>query len=157
ELGGHSLLASKVISRVREAFEVELPLRALFESPTVKRIAEAVERERRAGMRVGAPPIRPVSREGNLPLSFAQQRLWFIQQLEPESAAYNIPLAVRLGGAINQALLRQSLGEIGRRHDVLRTRFGAEDGRPIQVIDEAGEAEVAVWDLSLLEEEERAY
>ncbi|HEU4559698.1 MAG TPA: amino acid adenylation domain-containing protein, partial [Longimicrobium sp.] len=91
ELGGHSLLATRVVSRVREVFGVELPLRALFEGPTVAELAVRVEEMRRAGLPV-LPPVVPVERTGALPLSFAQERLWFIDRLEPESAAYNVPV-----------------------------------------------------------------
>jgi acyl carrier protein len=155
ELGGHSLLATQVMSRIREAFEVEVPLRELFETPTVAGLAKAVGREMGSGKRVEAPPIVRVGREEELPLSFAQQRLWFIQRLEPESAAYNIPIALRLQGALDVAALRQSLGEIVRRHEALRTRFVSRDGRPAQVIDEPGEIELTFWDLSELVESER--
>ena len=110
-----------------------------------------MERERNAGRGVEAPAIEAVSRERELELSYAQQRLWFIQQLEPESAAYNIPLGVRLQGEMNQAALRQSLGEIARRHEVLRTRFESTRGRPVQVIDEASEIDLALCDVSHLE------
>jgi len=152
ELGGHSLLATQVISRVRDALDVEMPLRVLFESPTVGRLAEVAERERQAGRRVEAPPIVRVSRDQELPLSFAQQRLWFMQQLEPESAAYNIPEAVRLLGELEINALGQSLGEVVRRHEALRTRFVSRAGRPVQIIDEAAEVKPAVWDLSEIEE-----
>ena len=155
ELGGHSLLATQVISRVREAFDVEVPLRAMFERPTVTGLAELVERERSAGRSAQAPPIVAVGRARQLPLSFAQQRLWFIHQLEPDSAAYNIPIAVRLMGGLDLSALSRSLADIVARHEVLRTRFVAMDGRPIQVIDEPGEIELPVWDLSELEDGER--
>jgi amino acid adenylation domain-containing protein len=104
---------------------------------------------------IEAPPIMPVEREGELPLSFAQQRLWFIQQLEPESGAYNIPTAVRLTGALNLAALRQSLIEIARRHEALRTRFVSREGQPVQVIDELVKTELPLYDLSGLSPEER--
>ncbi len=149
ELGGHSLLATQVVSRVREALGVEIALREVFESPTVAGLAEAVERG--AGWRLDTRPIERVSRERELPLSYAQQRLWFIQQLEPESAAYNVAMGMRLAGRLNLASLKQSLGEIARRHEVLRTRFEAREGRGVQVIEEGGEIELAVWDLSALE------
>src|SRR5581483_12413434 len=97
ELGGHSLLATQVVSRLREVLAVEVPLRVLFEQPTVRGLA-AVVQQQQTGASVVAPPIERVNREDELALSFAQQRLWFIHQLEPESAAYNIPLAVRLSG-----------------------------------------------------------
>ncbi len=144
EMGGHSLLATQVVSRVREVLGVEVPLRALFKNPTAAGLAEAVEWELRAGSGVEAPPIMPTSRQGELPLSFAQQRLWFIQQLDPQSIAYNAPLAVRLQGELYVSALRQSLGEIMRRHEVLRTRFISRQGRPVQVIDEPCEIELPV-------------
>ena len=155
ELGGHSLLATQVISRVREAFNVEVPLKAMFERPTVAGLAEAVERERREGRVVEAPPIVAVSRDRQLPLSFAQQRLWFIHQLEPDSAAYNIPHAVRLGGKLQIAALAESLKHVAQRHEVLRTRFEQREGQPVQVIDEECGVEPGLWDLSGLEESQR--
>jgi NRPS condensation-like uncharacterized protein/acyl carrier protein len=155
ELGGHSLLATQVISRVRREFGTDLPLRSLFERPTVAGLAAAVERER-CGDRVAlAPPIIPVSRDGDLPLSFAQERLWFIHQLEPESATYNLRLAVRLQGTLDTSALRQSLGEVVRRHEALRTRFVSRAGRPAQVIDEPREIELSVWDVSGLGDKEQ--
>src|SRR5207245_2272310 len=85
ELGGHSLLATQLVSRIRNALSRELPLRVVFESPTVAGLARELEQQREVE---NLPPIVPVSRERELPLSFAQQRLWFIDQLEPGSAAY---------------------------------------------------------------------
>lgn len=155
ELGGHSLTATQMISRVREVLEVDMPVRALFENPTVATLAEAVEMERSAGRRLKAPPIPPVSRSGELPLSFAQQRLWFVHRLEPDSPAYNIPRAIRLRGPLDLAVLHQALHEIVRRHEVLRTRFEVRDGQPMQVIEETGEIELPVWDISDLVETER--
>ncbi|HVS00541.1 MAG TPA: amino acid adenylation domain-containing protein [Thermoanaerobaculia bacterium] len=133
-LGGHSLLATQVVSRVRAVLGVELPLRALFESPTVAGIAQSLRavRESEAGQQ--APPITPVPREGDLPLSFSQQRLWFLDQLEPGSPAYNIPLAVRLTGDLSVARLERIFAEVVRRHEALRTTFVSREGRPVQVI-----------------------
>jgi amino acid adenylation domain-containing protein/FkbH-like protein len=155
DLGGHSLLATQLVSRVREAFQVELPLRALFESPTVEGLAEAVECARHDGTRAEAPAILPVSRDRDLPLSYAQQRLWFIHQFAPESAAYNTSRLMRLRGPLNLSALRQGLREIQRRHEVLRTRFVSRDRRPVQVIDRPAEFSLPVWDLSKFEEDER--
>ena len=155
ELGGHSLLATQVISRIRDLLDVDVPLRALFENPTVAGLAEAVERERRAGRRAEAPPIVAVSRSRELPLSFAQQRLWFIQQLEPDSAAYNVLRAVRLRGELDLHAVKHSLQEIVSRHEVLRTRFEMREGQPLQVIDEPSGIDLPLWDLSELEAEER--
>jgi acyl carrier protein len=152
ELGGHSLLAIQVISRVREAFHVELPLRALFENPTVAGLAESVEKRRGIGRRGDLLAIRPASRDEELPLSYAQQRLWFIQQLEPESVAYNLPMAVRLQGRLSIPTMRQSLGEIVRRHETLRTRFEDRDGGAVQIIERAEEIDVPILDVSELEE-----
>ncbi|MFP5263127.1 MAG: amino acid adenylation domain-containing protein [Blastocatellia bacterium] len=137
DLGGHSLLAMQVISRARDAFNVEIPLRAIFESLTVAALAERVEALLRANDSPRSRPLEPVSRESNLPLSFAQQRLWFINQLMPDSPLYNMPIAVRLEGALNVAALEQSLTEITRRHEVLRTTFKTVNGQPAQVISAA--------------------
>jgi amino acid adenylation domain-containing protein len=134
DLGGHSLLATQLVSRVRETFQVEIPLRRLFEMLTVAGLAESIEAARQAGQNLLAPPILPVPRNGDLALSFAQQRLWFFDQLEPGLSAYNIPAAVRLKGPLNLAALEQSLNEIIKRHESLRTTFGKVEGRPTQVI-----------------------
>jgi len=155
ELGGHSLLATQAVSRMREAFAVEIPLRRLFEMPTVTGLAESIEVARRAGHNLRAPAILPVPRDGNLPLSFAQQRLWFIDQLEPGNAAYNFPAAVRLKGPLNVAALEQSLNEIVRRHEVLRTTFATVDGCPVQVIAPTLTVRPAVVKLQELSERER--
>ena len=134
ELGGHSLLATQVISRIKKIFEVNLPLRRLFESPTVAGLATEIYKAMKAEPVREIPPIKRVVRDGNLPLSFAQQRLWLLEQLQPESFMYNIPVAVRLIGSLNVALLKQSLSEIVRRHEVLRTTFYMVDGQPFQAI-----------------------
>ncbi|HVR97637.1 MAG TPA: amino acid adenylation domain-containing protein, partial [Thermoanaerobaculia bacterium] len=142
-LGGHSLLATQVMSRVRAVLGVELPLRSLFESPTIAGLARAVRESRESQ----APPIVPVPRDGDLPLSFAQQRLWFLDQLEPGSAAYNMPLAVRLTGDVDPARLERIFFEIVRRHEALRTTFTSREGRPVQGIG-APEVELPVVDVS---------
>ncbi|HEX2077720.1 MAG TPA: condensation domain-containing protein, partial [Longimicrobium sp.] len=154
ELGGHSLLATRVVSRIREVFSVELPLRALFEGPTVAELARRVEEMRRAGLPV-LPPVVPVERTGALPLSFAQERLWFIDRLEPGSAVYNVPVAWRLGGALDEAALERSLSEIVRRHEALRTVFPEMDGSPVQVISPFGGFALPVEDLSGWSEADR--
>ncbi len=149
-LGGHSLLATQVIARVRDVLAVELPLRALFEEPTVAGLAGRVDAERRAGAAAAAPPIGRASRAGGLPLSFAQQRLWFLDQLEPGSAAYNIPLFLRAEGDLSPGLLRASFVEVVRRHESLRTRFAEIAGRPVQVIEPEARLELPVFDLGAL-------
>ncbi|HEX8320035.1 amino acid adenylation domain-containing protein, partial [Longimicrobium sp.] len=147
ELGGHSLLATRVVSRIREVFGVEVPLRVLFEGPTVAELGVRVEEMRRAELPV-LPPVMPVERTAALPLSFAQERLWFIDRLEPGSAVYNMPMASRLEGTLDEAALERALGEIVRRHEALRTVFGEVDGSPVQVVAPFGGFVVPVEDLS---------
>jgi amino acid adenylation domain-containing protein len=153
-LGGHSLLATQVVSRLRSAFGVDLPLRTLFERPTVAALAQAVHAARGEGA-APAPPVVPVPRTGDLPLSFAQQRLWLLDQLEPQSPAYNIPVAMRLTGDAAPALLARVFAEVVRRHEALRTRFENRGGEPAQVIDRAVEPQLPLVDLSGLPGEVR--
>jgi amino acid adenylation domain-containing protein len=151
-LGGHSLLATQVVSRIRETFQVEMPLRCMFEAPTVAGLAATIDVSR-TGLQ--APPIVPVPRDGELPLSFAQQRLWFIDQLDPGNSVYNFPAAVRLKGQLNVVALKQSLDEIVRRHEALRTTFAIVDGRPVQIIAPAQTLTLPIVDLRELPETER--
>ncbi|HET6230013.1 MAG TPA: amino acid adenylation domain-containing protein [Longimicrobiaceae bacterium] len=144
DLGGHSLLATRVISRIRQLFGVELPLRALFEAPTVAELSRRVD-ESRAD--TGAPPIVPVPRDKPLPLSFAQERLWFVDRLVPGSSAYNVPVVLPVPGA-DAATLERVLGEIVRRHEALRTTFRVVDGTEVQEIAPAGGFALAVVDLT---------
>jgi amino acid adenylation domain-containing protein/non-ribosomal peptide synthase protein (TIGR01720 family) len=155
ELGGHSLLATQLVSRLRSALQVELSLRHLFDAPTVAGLARIVESSRNAAQGVAAPPLRPVPREGELPLSFAQQRLWFLWQLEPDSPFYNIPSAVRLTGKLDVAMLERSLNEVIRRHESLRTIVESRDGKAVQVIAPELRLRLPVEDLSELPAEER--
>ncbi|HVR99073.1 MAG TPA: amino acid adenylation domain-containing protein, partial [Thermoanaerobaculia bacterium] len=145
----HSLLATQLVSRVRGAFGVELPLRALFEQPTVAGLAEAVEDLRRVGEAV-ATPLLPVPRGAALPLSFAQERLWFLDQLQPESPLYNMPLSSPLPAGLDPAALERALTEVVRRHESLRTTFPSYEGRPVQVIAPAGSWKLPQVDLAAL-------
>jgi amino acid adenylation domain-containing protein len=149
ELGGHSLLATQLVSRIREAFALELPLRSLFETPVLSHLARQVERALREGEGTAAPPLVPQPRppEG-VPLSFAQQRLWFLDRLEPGSPFYNVPSAVRLRGRLAPAALAAAFREIVRRHEALRTRFREIAGRPVQVIAEEAGVPLPVLDLA---------
>ena len=148
ELGGHSLLATRVVSRVRQAFGVEMPLRALFEAPTVAGLAKRVDVLSRAGTASQVPPLVPVPRDGEpLPLSFAQQRLWVVDRLDPGSAAYNMPSALRLRGALDVEALRRSLSALIERHESLRTVFVETDGVPAQVVHASALGGIVLEDL----------
>ncbi|MET0398428.1 MAG: non-ribosomal peptide synthase/polyketide synthase, partial [Longimicrobiaceae bacterium] len=147
ELGGHSLLAIQVVSRIREVLGVEIPLQVFFEVPTVVELAERIEALRAAGKGVVQEPIRRAPRDGPLPLSFGQQRLWLLDRLEPGSPAYNIPAALRLRGRLDVAALRGSLDVLSRRHEVLRTVFAEREGAPVQVVHPPAPVPLPVLDL----------
>ncbi|MFL6193837.1 MAG: amino acid adenylation domain-containing protein [Thermoanaerobaculia bacterium] len=131
ELGGHSLLATQVASRIREAFGVDLPLRRIFEASTLSAMAAAVLDAEGAPT---APPIRRIPRRGDLPLSFAQERLWVLDRIQSGGSAYNIPLALTAEGRLDPRRLAGALSGVVRRHEVLRTVFAERDGGPVQVI-----------------------
>ncbi|HEV7514955.1 MAG TPA: amino acid adenylation domain-containing protein, partial [Thermoanaerobaculia bacterium] len=153
ELGGHSLLATQVASRVRRALGIDLPLSHLFAAPTVSGLAARVRQER--GGPALTPPVR-LPRDGALPLSFGQQRLWLLGQLEPESAAYNMPGVVRLEGHLAPGLLAAALAATVRRHEALRTVFREEGGVPRQEILADPLPALPVIDLAGLPEPARA-
>ncbi len=134
ELGGHSLLATQAIARVRAAFAVDLPLRALFEAPTPAELAERVDMALRADRGVLPAAITRVPREEATLLSFGQERLWFLDQLEPGDPSYILPEVLRFEGALDAAALALALSAIVERHEVLRTTFDVVDGRPVPVV-----------------------
>jgi amino acid adenylation domain-containing protein len=127
ELGGHSLMATQVVARARAIFGVEVDLRLIFQFPVLRDLAQAIDDLRRSAPADRTPAIMPVGRETPLPASFAQQRLWFIDQLEPGSAAYNVPAAIRICGFLDEEALSRALDELVCRHEVLRTFFFVED------------------------------
>ncbi len=155
DLGGHSLLATQLISRVRDAFDVDIELRSLFEAPTIAQLAHEIDRVKKDGSGIIAPPIVPVDRNQLLPLSFSQQRLWFLDQLEPNSPVYNIPTAIKLTGPLNIEALEKSIREIVGRHESLRTVFDEKGGKPQQLIRETHAFRLEQIDLSPLPEEHR--
>jgi amino acid adenylation domain-containing protein len=144
DVGGHSLLATRVLARVRRALGADLPVRALFEAPTARGLAEVIvstdagSRPRPVPAPVDTPP----------PLSFAQERLWFLDRLQPGSAFYNLPAAVRVRGRLDVTALRDSLGALAERHQALRTTFDTEDDHPVQVIAASMAVELDVEDHS---------
>ena len=155
ELGGHSLIATQLMSRIRQTFGVELELRALFEQPTISELVHQLEQTRLSAGRPSAPKLEPFPREGDIPLSFAQQRLWFLDQLAPYNSFYNLPTAMRLIGELDVDVLNRTLQEIIRRHEILRTTFSYKEDRPVQIIDEQGHFELDIIDLTTLSEQAR--
>ncbi len=154
DLGGHSLLATQIISHVRQTFQIELPLRALFEGPTIAQLARHVERVLQSGAKAAPRIERRGSDDEHVPLSFAQQRLWFLDQLEPNSPAYNLPAAIRLEGALDLDALERSLQETVNRHDSLRTTFRLIDSEPAQFIAPHSDFKVNHVDLSAFDDRE---
>ena len=155
ELGGHSLLATQVISRLRKSLQVELPLRSLFEAPTVADLAARIEEMRRAALGLPAAPLRPIPRDGELPLSFGQETFWFLDQLEPGSPVFNIDVAVRLTGPLDVKAVEQALNEVVQRHESLRTTFTAAEGRPVAVLASHQPVPLPIHDLTTLPEADR--
>ena len=149
-LGGHSLLATQIFSRIRKVLDVDPPLRWLFESPTVAELASRIDALRAEIGGRALPRLLPVDRVEKLPLSFAQQRLWFLDQIQPGGTAYNLPAAMRLTGRLSVKALEQSLSELVRRHEAPRTVFGDDDGRAYQTILPARAMRAPLIDLSAL-------
>lgn len=157
ELGGHSLLVTQVVSRMESAFGIRLPVAMVFESPTVERLSRRVEEALLEAEGLAVAPIEPAESQGDVPLSFAQQRLWLVDRMNPGSTTYNMPFAVRLEGALDVAALAATLSEIVRRHGVLRTSFPEVEGQPVQRIAPARSMVLPMVDLGGLGEEDREH
>ncbi len=177
ELGGHSLLATQVVSRLRDALALELPVRAVFETATIASLAARIQEQgidparltlavqqyhpadadQSAAVRNGAAhaPIHTVPRDGLLPTSFAQQRIWFLDQWNPGNPIYNIPFALHIAGALDRPTLQRALDEIVRRHEVLRTTFHPVEGQPVQAIAPAAPVVLQTHDLRHIPAAER--
>ncbi|HKX27598.1 MAG TPA: condensation domain-containing protein, partial [Blastocatellia bacterium] len=154
-IGGHSLLATQVVSRVRTAFGLEIGVKSLFERATARELARKIEALMSGGRSMEAPPLVRASRQAVLPLSFAQQRLWFLDQLMPNNPFYNCLGAVRLEGRLGIAVLERSINEVVRRHEVLRTRIQIIDDEPAQMIEDWSPRSLERVDLSHLDPERR--
>ncbi|UVT18660.1 MAG: amino acid adenylation domain-containing protein [Nitrospira sp.] len=156
ERGGHSLLATQLVSRIRELFEVDIPLPLLFERPTIQALAEAVTRLRDQEQKVSVlPPIIQVPRDRPLPLSYSQQRMWLMYRLAPESTAYNMPFASRQMGRLNKSALRSTIDAICKRHEAFRTTFVMTGEGPVQIISPFQSPHWTEVDLTQLPHEQR--
>ena len=151
-LGGHSLLATQVMARIRSHFDCDLPLRTIFEAPTLRELAARVDAARHHGEEACAPEpdLLPADRSTPLPLSFPQQRLWFLDQLLPGTALYNMPGGLRVRGALDVSALEGALNDLVARHEVLRTAFDTIDGTTAQRIAETVRMPFSVVDLTAL-------
>ncbi|HEX5444986.1 MAG TPA: amino acid adenylation domain-containing protein, partial [Pirellulales bacterium] len=163
DLGGHSLLAMQLMTRLRERFHAEVPLRRLFEEPTVARLARVIDStlpdcngDLSLAETMWARAIPIATRQDAMPLSFAQERLFFLEQLEPGSSCYNIPLAVELAGPLDADALRAGLNQLVVRHESLRTRFFQCDGQPAQAIVDSVALPLPIVDLAHLAPEAQA-
>ncbi|MDH4082244.1 MAG: amino acid adenylation domain-containing protein [Nitrospira sp.] len=155
EQGGHSLLATQLVSRIRELFEVDISLPALFARPTIAALAEEVTRLRQEEKASMMPSIVPVPRDQPLPLSYSQQRMWLMHQLAPQSTAYNMPFASRQMGRLNKVALRNTIDAICRRHEAFRTTFMMSGDGPVQMIHPFRPPHWVETDLQQLPREQR--
>ncbi len=153
ELGGHSLLATQLVSRIRSNFQVELAMPTVFTASTIAELGQEIKQLQQQKLDLTKPLIFPRARDGKdweLPLSFAQMRIWFLAEFEPNSALYNIPLALSLEGDLQVKALEASLTEIIERHEALRTNFIDLEGQPVQVIRSKSDWKLAVENLQSL-------
>jgi amino acid adenylation domain-containing protein len=156
DLGGHSLLAAKIVSRLKTTFAVDIPLRAFFDSPTIAGVSATLAMARRGEESVEEFRIQPVTRSGRLPLSFAQERFWILDQIHTNRAAFTITYGFRVRGPIQLGVFRQSFQALVDRHEILRTTFALVDDGPRQVVAPTLSVEVPLQDCSGLSREEQA-
>ncbi len=149
-LGGHSLLATQIISRIKDIFEVEVPLKILFEDPNISALAKAVKQAKEVSIGNNAPIIKHVDDKDFIPLSFAQQRMWFLHEMTEENSNYNIPAVYKLCGKFNLDFFKQSLNQILSRHEVFRTAIISDDGKPKLVVLKSVKFEPEIFDLTLV-------
>lgn len=154
ELGGHSLLATQVISRIAKTFNIAIPLKLIFELPTISQLSQHIQTNQK-NHNSGLPPIPTRQKKQHIPLSFAQQRLWFLSQLEPNNNAYNMPLALQIQGSLNITTLEKSIAAIIQRHQILHTNFISLDGEPIQIVKDDINFQLSMIDLQNLPEQQR--
>jgi len=155
ELGGHSLLATQIIIRTREAFRIDVPLRSLFEAPTIAGLARNINVLIGGTPELDMSPLTAIPRTGVLNLSFAQERLWFQAQIEPDSYYYNLPITISIKGPLNIAAVTWSLDQVVRRHEGLRTTFSTINGWPVQVIAAQLKVDLPLVDISEISEGQR--
>src|SRR5207253_5182100 len=134
DLGGHSLLATQVVSRIRNAFKLAMPLRVLFERPTVALMAEAIQTANVADRSLLVGSCESADHNGTAPLSFTQQQFWLLDQAEPNSSHYNVRTAIRIAGPLDVSRLQRTFEAIVGRHEILRTNFVLDHGSPVQII-----------------------
>ncbi|BCL80832.1 hypothetical protein ccbrp13_32970 [Ktedonobacteria bacterium brp13] len=147
DLGGHSLLATQIIARIQETFQVDILLQSLFEAPTIAGLAQRIEQALRGELRRDLPELKKVSRMEPIPLSFAQQRLWFLDRLEVDNTVYLIPGALHLRGSLNIQALERSIAELILRHESLRTTFSEQAEQAVQIIHPGGTFQLPCIDL----------
>jgi amino acid adenylation domain-containing protein len=155
ELGGHSLVGTEIVSQLHSSLQVELPLRSLFESPTIAELVSSIETSYQATTRQQVPVIQAIARNQNLPLSFSQQQMWLFAQLQPDLPYYNGLITLQLPGLVEVSALEKALKEIIQRHEVWRTIFSTVDGLPVQVIQKSPDFTLSVVNLQSFPEDER--
>ncbi|AFW93812.1 nonribosomal peptide synthetase anabaenopeptin synthetase AptA2 [Anabaena sp. 90] len=146
-LGGHSLIVAQILSRVRDSFQVELSFANIFANPTVAGLASVIQQHELLEQKLQSPAIQRISRAGMLPVSFAQERVYFIQEVAPENTAYQAQATLRFQGHLDVIVLKKCLSEIVQRHEIFRTTFPAVNGRLFQVIHSSLPIELNVVDI----------